>query len=910
MIRDAVEVLSRLLAVFRRHRLDEDFDDEFAAHLDLLTARNERRGLPADEARRQAILQLGGLNATRDLHRDGRGLPRLDRLLETIHGAGRDLVHAARALARAPGFAFVCIASLSLGMAAVIAIPYMGRALFIAPAGVNVDGFVELLIRPQGPLRLQVGDSGLASWSYADYLDLRDANTRMDITAWAAGESVVTLPTPSRSPREAMATMFVSSNYFRTVGVSLARGPGFDSRQPATAEPVVVLGYAFWRDRLDAAPDMVGRTLIVNDTPHVVVGIAPDDYCSHLRCPEGQQEGMQLFLPLERHPRLSGDARQRLDRDSRVVRLHGRLHPGVSITQANAAVATVMSALAERYPATNEFKEASVEPYFAIGALQRDDLSLIQAAFFGVTGMVLLVVCLNISGMVQARSARRERELSVRQAIGASRGRLVWYLLAEAIMLAGAGGAVAALLLFGVPQAVLWWFGQSLSPEVYAFIRQVVTPTWPMIALAVGLCLAATLTFGLLPALRFSRPALISAMKDDAGGGGKRVGRMQRFASAMQVGIAIPFLVISGTMIDWVRTTANDELGFTLDGLASVRLNLTPAADTKDPGFQLRSARTVLEQARGVQSVTIASALPLDFGGGAIRGSRPSHADVATVRLMRVADRYIETVGIRLLQGRTITADDAAGTEPVAVISQPLADRMFGAEDPIGQQLSLALEDDSHVVTIVGVTADFVGRSFDSPRNHVLVPLAQHPTSRVLLIARAADGLRASTLTGAFQEALRDLDPEFTPANLITGERMRAQGIDDIFVPSMMVGMGGGAVLTLAALGIYGVVGFMVATRRREIAVRVALGASRRRILATIQADVVRLVSPGVLGGLVIAIVASRAVVPWRGLTGAAMEPLFYLLGAAIAVMAALLASLLPARRAATLDPMVAMRSE
>ena len=911
MIRDAVEVVSRLVAVFRRRSLDRDFDDEFAAHLDLLTERNKRRGLPHDEARRQAILQLGGLTVTKDLHRDVRGLPRVDRFVETLQGAVRDLAHAARALARAPGFTIVCVASLSLGMAAVIAIPYAGRAMFMPPVGVNVDRLVELLIRPQGPLRLQIGEAARAGWSYADYADVRDAASDMEVGGWAIGESRVSLPASTRSA-EPVTSLFVSPNYFTTVGVSLTRGPGFDARRPGNA--VVVLGYAFWEQRLNSNPEIVGTTLLIDGAPHVVAGIAPPGYCTHLSdCPGpgSQPDGTLLFLPLERHPRLLGNAGAQLDRNSAFVRVLARLRPGVSVAQANTAVATVMSGLAERYPSTNQYKSASVEPYFAMGALLRPRLALIQAAFLGVTGMVLFVVCLNISGMMQARSAIRERDLSVRQAIGASRGRLVWYLLAEAIMLAGAGGAIATLVLFGVPQVALWWFGQSLSPEGYALVRHVVTPTWSMVALAIGLCLAATVTFGLMPALRFSRPALISAMKDDAGLGGRRVGRVQRLASAMQIGIAIPFLVISGTMIDWVRTAAGTDLGFRPEGLASVSVNLNGAGGAKDSGFLLRTARDTLQQAHGVRSVAVADGLPLGAGYRPARASRPDHAGAVWVGVIRVGEGYLETVGVPVVRGRAITAADVAGAEPVVVISKPVADRLFGKEDPVGRQILLPIDENAaRAFTVVGVTADFVGRSFDDPRTQVLVSLAQHPVSRVLLVARAADGLSSSALTTAFHEAVRDLDPEFTPASVITGESLRQDGIDDIFVPAVMVGAGGGAVLTLAALGIYGVVGFMVATRRREVAVRVALGASRWRVLTTLQSDVVRLVIPGVALGLLIAIVMSRQVVPWRGLTGAAMEPLIHIMGAAVAIAVALLASILPARRAAMIDPMAVMRSE
>jgi predicted permease len=908
MIRDLLEALSRLVAVFRRRRLDREFDEEFSAHLDLLAARHQERGLSRDEARRQAILQMGGLSGTKNLHREARGLPLLERLVEAVSGFGRDLLHAARSLAKAPGFTFVCVASLSVGMGLVIAIPYLSQLLFMPPAGLKTDGFVEVLMTPRGPLRIQVGEWARTGWAYADYADLRDARTGITVTGWSVGESIVTLPSSARVERVPVPTMFVSGNYFETVGVTLARGPGFDSARPASAaDRVVVLGYAFWQNRLGSDPAVIGKTVNVNGMQHTVVGIAPDGYCWHL----SECRGTQLFAPLETHPRLLADERLRVDRDSVLVRIHGRLSPGVSRAQANAAVSSVMSGLAERYPATNEFKAASVEPYFSIGALARSELAVVQAAFFAVTGMVLLVVCLNISGMMQARSAIRERELAVRLAIGASRGRLVQYLLSEAVMLASVAGACAVIVLFSIPQAVFWWTGQSLPPHVQQHIWQVLRPSFATGALAVGLCLATSLVFGLLPAIRFSRPTLVSALKDEAGGGGRRIGRVHRFTAALQVAIAMPFLVVSGTMMDWVRTTATSDLGFTPDGLAAVALNLDRQEDGTDREFLLRRVRDDLERAPGVRSVTLADALPLDFTSRSARVSRPDRSESVIARVTRAGDRYLETLDIRLVKGRPISNADVIGGEPVAVVSRLVADRIFGTDDPIGQRLTFEIEENTRrVFTIVGVTADFAGRSLDVPRAHVLVPLAQHPTSRLVLVARAAAGIEPTALTPAFRNAVRDVDPDWASLTPFTGARLQERGMEDIVVPFTMVGAGGGVVLMLAALGIYGVIGFMVATRTREIAVRVALGSTRRRVLGTIQSDVVRLVIPGAAGGLLLGIVLTRFVVPWRGLFGAAMEPLIYMLALAVAVLVALLAGLAPARRAASIDPMVAMRSE
>ena len=272
--------------------------------------------------------------------------------------------------------------------------------------------------------------------------------------------------------------------------------------------------------------------------------------------------------------------------------IHGRLSPGVSVQQASAAVAAVTAQLARAYPATNEFKAGIAAAYDPLGTLVRSNVWRIQAVGYTLTGMVLLVVSLNISGMMQVRGAMRERELSIRQAIGASRARLAQYLLSEAIVLACAGGALASLVLFNVPSLVSWLTGNAIPPQLQEALRVDLS----MVAIIFGICLLTSLVFGWLPALRFSRPVIISSLKDDAGGGGFRVGRVHRVTAALQVAIAVPLLVMSGQSLDRVRATATSPLGFEADRLYAAPLETrrphalrTPAS--RSGGSATRSRR-------------------------------------------------------------------------------------------------------------------------------------------------------------------------------------------------------------------------------------------------------------------------------------------------------------------------------
>jgi putative ABC transport system permease protein len=838
-----------------------------------------------------------------------------------LKGIWSDLVYGARSLAKARAFTFVCIVSLGIGMVPVIAVPYGARILRMPPPGVNTEGLVEVITTTVGSRR--AGNS----WSYPDFMNLRNADTGIAIIGWASAPSEITLP---GGPKMVSWPMYVSVDYFKTIGVPLARGPGFE----AQTGPVVILGYKLWQNDLGSDPDIIGKTLRLDDVPHVVVGIAPEQFQGHLSL-----QGKQLFVPLERYPLLITDSNARFDRGKEWVHINGRLSQGVSVVQASAAVAGITSQLAKEYPATNELKAGIVEPYDPLGVLDRAQFRVLQAVGLTLTGAVLLVVCLNISGMMQVRSAMRERELSIRQAIGASRLRLARYLLAEAVLLAAAGGTLASLVLFNAPVVISRLFGQPIPVPFQDALKMDLS----MVAICIGLCLLTSLVFGFLPAIRFSRPAIISVLKDDAGAGGLRVGRVHRFTAALQVAIAVPLLVMGGISLDRVRSTATSDLGFESDLLYAAPLELNAGPETRTAGdidFRIRSLRDNLAKAGGIASATLADGLPLDFQGRLMTVSLQTEANVAPtllrVQVTRVGDRYLNTMGIPLLSGRDFSDDDSAGSEKVTIITKPLADRLFpnaGTVEAIGKRLAFAAGTNAAYVadtppqtlTIIGVTGDFPTSQMSTERQQLLLPLEQQSNLRgnsvitdeegnrlpdLLLIARSAAGEQPARIIAALENVVRELDPEFRRDRIITGVSLRKKSMNDFLTQSAVAGVTGGVVLMLSALGIYGVVGLMVATRTREIAVRVALGASRPRVLGMILFDVVKLTTPGVAAGLILAAALIRLNGENMGISLSNVETLAYVVGAAIAILVAVLASLAPARRAASVSPMVAMRSE
>jgi predicted permease len=535
----------------------------------------------------------------------------------------------------------------------------------------------------------------------------------------------------------------------------------------------------------------------------------------------------------------------------------------------------------------------------------------------GLCGMVLLVVGLNVSGMMLVRSAIRERELAIRLALGAGRWRLIRYHLSEALALALLGGIVGSAVVFGGPLAVAWAFDlwglwlNLFRPDVWVALQ------------IIALCFVTSLVLGLLPALRFSRPSVVSALKNDTPGT-RRVGWLQRLTAAAQAGLAVPFLVIGGLNLDRARVTAMADLGYEPRGVYAARLPLSAITTTEEERrLFVRTVLDTLGQASGVDSVTVSDGMPLDFTYRNTRIAIDGESVFATVHTTRVGPGYFETLDIPLLAGRAIDATDRDGAERVVVLSEPLAASLFPAGDSLGRRVSFGLAgSEPQTYTVVGITGDLVSTQMGNPRPQLFVSLAQQPASTVMVIARGApsnpamhgafeqavtDGLR--TIPGQTAKATGPAHPNVVFRELITGESLIEGSRLDLLSHSAVGGAAAAVALVLAALGVYGVIAFMVATRTREIGVRMALGASRGRVLGDVLGDSLKLVGPGIGVGLLLGVLWVRLLDPsWYPLGG--VEPLIYTAAAATAFLVAVVAGIPSARRAARVEPMIAMRAE
>lgn len=821
----------------------------------------------------------------------------------------RDLGYAARSLKKARGFALVCILSLGIGMGGFIALVTFARMITSPARGIDTEGLVELLVLPQGPLLAKAGTWATEQWSYPDYQALRDADTGMALTGWTRDEIEFGSPAPGETDRPRVAVVYASANYFTTFGVTLARGAGFDPAidDALTGDARVILSHDFWQRQMSADTDVVGKSLLVGDTPHTVVGVAPENFHGHFHF--FQAPGSSIFIPLERHPRFRTNPNVRNDRTVDWVHIHGRLNDGIDLTRAKGLVATAATALGQRYPSTNEFKQATVEPYYSMGAAGRPESRQVMSILLGLAGSVLLIVCLNISGMMLVRGASRERELSIRSALGADRGSLIKHLFFEALVLAFVGAALSAFVLFGIPALAGWYIGFPVPEEVDFDLVSV--------ALSSGLCLVVSVLFGLLPAVRFSKPNLLPSLKDDVGAGGGQTIRVHRIAAMVQIGIAVPFLVVAGVMMDRVRTA---DFGFPLEGLAGARLP-AQASQGREADFAVRSVRDNLRQTAGVQSVAIADGMPVDFDYREFRVASITGETFVTAHVTHVGEDFLEAVGARLMRGRTITAEDRLTDAPVAVLSQPLADLLFPGKEPVGERVTVMLDESKQEeFTVVGVSNDFATSQLTTTRSQILLPLPEALPSSVHVIVRGAPGDEPK-LRAALENSLKELGVEAQPGvafpGVVIGPDLEEKSIGDLISESMAVAFAGVLVLVLAALGVIGVVSFMVATRTREFAVRMALGSTRFRVFRLMQTDIVKLVIPGVVGGLAIGAVFIRTIEDVMGtpLTLGpdplgVMEPVIYAGAAAIAIGVSLIAGFPAARRATTVQPMAAMRTQ
>jgi len=846
-------------------------------------------GITLDVLRRR----MEGTKRSRQHGADSRSRIALSRWLFELR---QDTAYGFRNLARAKTFTVVAVLSLALGIGVNTGLfTFVNTTLKPVPGVTGADRVVEILGTNRG--------REMEVWAYPDFQDARETAIPVQLAGWKTRDASLT----TEQGGEGVLVTYVSANYFQVLGVTPSRGRAFLPSEDVSPgqHPLAIVSHSMWQNRFGGDGDIIGRTISLNRTPYTVIGVAPEDFTGH----RPLQRGIDLWVPLMQDRWIAGERRLMRDRHVRWLRVLGRLRDDATIEDANAALQTVFSRLEQEYPESNEGRGARAYPFKSIQAMGRAESMLGVYGLFVLLGAVLLIICGNVTGMVLARSATREREISVRLALGSGRGRLARLLMVEASLLALLGGALGVAFAYWGSQLLM-----AIAPPIPGGAPLDVTPNGAILSYTLVMTALATLAIGLIPAIRFSRPELVSSLKDDTGGGGRRVGRIHRVAASAQTGVALILLVLCVLSLRAVGAMGRRDLGFEPRHLLVARLDLEQAGiSSLEDGHEFFSR---LEQSLGslpgVEHWTLADGIPLDLVGNFASVSRADRADETagrvTAEFTRAGAGFFETVGIPILRGRAIDETDDASSEPVVVITQSLANRVWPGEQAVGRRLRLSTFSDSlREHTVIGVVGNVASSRATEDWPHMFVPLLQSFQPRIMVAVRST--IDALEMVRPVQVAVNDADPSLPLASISTSESLVTRSTEGQRMIAQMAALFGLLALLLSAIGVYGVVAFTVANRTREIGLRMALGATRESVLRTVLRDAVHLAAPGlVIGGLLAAAAGYAMRSTLLGVSPT--DPVSFGSVAGILVLVVLLASIVPARRASGTDPMEALRCE
>lgn len=805
-----------------------------------------------------------------------------------------DARHAARNLLRSPIFTATAVLSLAIGVGGTAAIFSLVKTLLLsAPPGINEPDRVVNVGRTQD-------GSGFDNFSYLTFTEYRDRNTTFSgLAAMQLESSALSLAGPDGG--EAIEGGVVSANFFGVLQVRPALGRFFLEEEDRTprSHAVAVLSHKFWRERFNGDSTIIARAIVLNGVPFTVVGVASEAFHgSSFVAPD-------LWVPMMAKPWLgASDELLTTSRGGAWLMAIGRLKPDVGVSQAQADLSTINAQLRQAYPDLNEGHGVRLMAVSLFPGDYQRIVALFMTFLFVLTGLVLLIAGTNVAGMLLARAAARRREIAVRLAIGASRARLVRQLITESAVLflvAGVAGAVVAPwmlngLLALIPQLPLQ---VAIEPSV----------DWRVVLFALAVSLLAGMLAGLAPALQSTHPALALELRSDVGGSGKKH-RLRSGLLVTQMAFSMLLLVIAGLFGRALARARAIDPGFEPRGVQIATLDLSLVNHTAASGRQFLDR--LLEGARsipGAQGVAVARMIPLDGGGmGLGRIDVDGHPAPDPERGWSadwniVTPGYLDVMRIPLRAGRAFRAEDREGTPDVAIINETLASSIWPGEDVVGK----VIRNGDRAITVVGVARDSKYRSLgESPRGFIYVPLAQRYSGNMSLLVRSEPGI---AMVAPIRRVLADLDPALPILNAQTLEQHAAVGLFPQRVALWVAASLGGVALLLALLGIYGVTAYGVAQRTREIGIRIALGSSRREVLALVLAQGLWLGGIGVAVGVAGVLIATRLLESLLyGVPGT--DPIAVGTAAALLLLAALLASWIPARRAARVDPMVALRME
>ena len=879
-------IMARLHAVLFRRATERALNDEIEFHIEQETDKNVRLGMSPEEARRQALVQFGGLTRAREAHHDVYAA----RPVEELVADGR---YTLRTMRRTPVLAGAAILTLALGIGANTAIFSAVNAVVLRPLPFpNPDQLYMLWEEnpEKGWYKQVAAPANMLDWkeqvgAFADVMAYSPSfGTSVLING---GEPVTVKPA------------FGTGNFFSVLGARAALGRTFlDAETWRTGQPVAVLSHHLWRDRFGSSPNIVGRTIQLDGAPVQVVGVMPPGFAY-------PDEHVDLWRPWAWDPT---NRQQVFFRRAHWLSVVARVKPGISEQTANTQLQAVVRRLQRDYPTTNRVMGAGMTPLreFLVG-----DTRVPLLVLLGAVGLLLVIACANVGNLMLVKASDREREAALRLALGAGRRRLVRQALTESLVLSFLGGAAGL--------ALGWWGTrvlQALQPDGMLRVSRFAFD-WAVLAYVLGITTVSGLLFGIAPAAWSSRRSPQDALKD-GGRGGSQSRRVRRWGERLvvsEVALALMLSVGAGLLVRSLLRLQEVDPGFDASGVVTARIDLPGAK--YDTGEKAISFFTQLEERLralpGVETVGSVSDLPLTNTGYTSDftvAGWPDGTYGTEVGHRRVTPDFFKAMRTPLLAGRALTVDDRATSPAVVLINEAMARKHFQGQNPVGHRIVFDKEPDStsRWRTIVGVVkSQYQTKLSVDPQIEVFEPLAQSPTTGVSVVVRTSAD--AASLGPAIRRTLADLDPTLAISSMKTMSEVRAASLArERFLTTLLL-LFAGVGLALAVVGVYGVMAQMARRRVREMGIRIALGAQANDVRWLVVRNGLRLVVIGLGLGTAGAFVSTRTMRAM--LFGvAAKDPLTFVCVPAVLVLTALLATWIPASYASRADPATALRAE
>jgi putative ABC transport system permease protein len=811
----------------------------------------------------------------------------------------QDVRYGMRLLARSPGFTLVTLLVLGLGIGATTTFVSVGDALLLRPLAVR-----------EPPTLLRAFSGRYSGTSLIDLIEYgRASRTLQGIAPFAA--TSMSLRVGQGAPESVFGEL-VGADYFDLVGVSAARGRTFlptEGRAIGTS-PVIVLSHRGWQRRFGGDPNVIGREVLLNGQPFTIVGIMPEAFTGLYGVLAGD-----FWVPVAMHPVLFPRSEAFSARGGLYCQAIARMRPGVTIGQVQAEL-DVIHQRWQRDPAFAERSNLVVYPTRMLVPELWGRVAIFVGLLLGLSAMLLCIACLNVASLQLARSTARAGELGIRLAIGAGRGRLVRQLLTESLVLAMGGGLLGLALAYGLTHAIAQW--RPPTPEPVALH---VSPDWRVLVGTFAIVVVAAVLVGLAPAWSATRQAVVTSLRQQATrGSGSGRSRLRAAFLVAQVSLSLVLLVVAGLLVRSVGHAQQIDIGFEPDGVLMMRLDLEVRSYTSERGLVLY--RDLVQQIGAVPRVrraSLADIIPLTGsvrGGDMLKEGTPPPPQGRTDGLIEhvarndVGSGYFETMRIPRVLGRDFSERDTPTSPQVAIVNETFARQVWPGESPLGKRVRVhdSRDPNTPLIEVVGVVRDSkyltVG---EEPRPFMYRPIAQEYDAGATIIARVDGDPVAFVPT--FREILRRLDPDLPTLEVRAMSEATSISLLPIRVAATFLGALGLVVLALAAIGLYGVLSFLVRLRTKEIGIRMALGADRPSVITTVLRDALRWIAWGVAVGVILALfVTPLAASLLYGVP--ARDPLTFVGVTLVLIVVGVASCLVPAMRASRVDPLSALRSE